>query len=713
MYMIFSNQFYKAVIVLLSVLFFFGLFSAVYADYEVTFDNPGEEDGGYATAIVNLSGLDWQIGPSAMIGNQAGDEKTDFRAARIRLDSGIYGSITMLEDKVGGLGTLSFNASRANFSGDRTGTAPIFEVQYSLDGFSTFDVIDTINLSGIDTLTAYQYEINEAGDNGRIRFIQTGGASGKRWNVDDIIITDFIPVDLALDTQLTQSGTILAGDNATYEYTITNLDTTSSFDVDAGGLVLIGAVDETIQMPASIGDPIPTSDPNVECTYFGPSDDPNVTNELGNWIASYSDTNVFFCEIENIGMIAPQSSYSFTIDFNAVDDFVYGTTNPFLLLTESPAESDSMTIFDAFDNGDDLFALNINNTSSVEYAPVTIDLALESEISTTGPINAGDMITYTYNITNLDTTESFDSDINGLGVLNIISQDIQMPASIGDPIPTSDPNVECEYFGATTDIDAINQFGNWISQYPGNSVVDCSLSTIGLLDPQSTYTFTINLNAQNDLILGNTNTSVVYAFYSDFGAEVDGPAIAMAAQNEDDLLALDINNISFAEYSYTASTSTSSKRSGSIRFICADPKASNYSDTKFGRHDSARCEYDEIQYTPLLESSVQNPFGGEMCSSEMIVTDNMKNGDKNGQYSVYNQGLVTQVDILQQHINRLLLDEYGNQASGPVDGIFGPLTKRGVERLQQRLNQLLPDMKPLVIDGIVGPFTKEAINMSC
>ena len=64
-------------------------------------------------------------------------------------------------------------------------------------------------------------------------------------------------------------------------------------------------------------------------------------------------------------------------------------------------------------------------------------------------------------------------------------------------------------------------------------------------------------------------------------------------------------------------------------------------------------------------------------------------------------------------MNRLLLDEYGNQASGPIDGIFGPLTKQGVQRLQTRLNQLLPDITPLVIDGIVGPLTKEAINMSC
>jgi hypothetical protein len=63
-------------------------------------------------------------------------------------------------------------------------------------------------------------------------------------------------------------------------------------------------------------------------------------------------------------------------------------------------------------------------------------------------------------------------------------------------------------------------------------------------------------------------------------------------------------------------------------------------------------------------------------------------------------------------MNRLLLDVYVKQASGPIDGIFVSLTKRGVERSQIRLNQLLPDM-PLVIDGIVGPLTRSLINNSC
>ena len=112
-------------------------------------------------------------------------------------------------------------------------------------------------------------------------------------------------------------------------------------------------------------------------------------------------------------------------------------------------------------------------------------------------------------------------------------------------------------------------------------------------------------------------------------------------------------------------------------------------------------------------TTTSNPFGGTQCPAHLLITDNMKQGNRNNVYSSYNQGIVTQIGILQTHMNRLLLDEYGNQASGPIDGIFGPLTKQGVMRLQTRLNQLLPTMTPLVIDGIVGTFTKAAINMSC
>lgn len=152
---------------------------------------------------------------------------------------------------------------------------------------------------------------------------------------------------------------------------------------------------------------------------------------------------------------------------------------------------------------------------------------------------------------------------------------------------------------------------------------------------------------------------------------------------------------------------------GGASYVCKDPDALNYS--KFGRHKQSKCKYEQVSVSEEeQEVTAENPFGGNLCPSHLIIHDNMKNGDTNGQYSNYNKGVVTEISILQAHINRLLIEEYGPQAAGPVDDYFRGLTHRGVERLQKRLNILLEGkIEPLDIDGIVGPFTRAAINQSC
>jgi parallel beta-helix repeat protein len=121
---------------------------------------------------------------------------------------------------------------------------------------------------------------------------------------------------------------------------------------------------------------------------------------------------------------------------------------------------------------------------------------------------------------------------------------------------------------------------------------------------------------------------------------------------------------------------------------------------------------DNNEESPSNNNSPENILDSGTCPAELMVTDNMKQGDRDGQYSAYNNGNVTQVALLQQHINRILAAQY-NQAAGPIDGIFGPLTKQGVERLQTALNEVLQPNPLLIIDGVVGPFTKSAINGSC
>jgi peptidoglycan hydrolase-like protein with peptidoglycan-binding domain len=112
------------------------------------------------------------------------------------------------------------------------------------------------------------------------------------------------------------------------------------------------------------------------------------------------------------------------------------------------------------------------------------------------------------------------------------------------------------------------------------------------------------------------------------------------------------------------------------------------------------------------QDNVKVPLNAGTCPTHLIVSDAMKQGDRDGNYSSYNKKKVTQVNILQSHINRILVAQY-NQAAGPVDGIFGPLTKQGVMRLQAALNTILKPVPILTVDGIVGSFTRSAINNSC
>jgi len=114
----------------------------------------------------------------------------------------------------------------------------------------------------------------------------------------------------------------------------------------------------------------------------------------------------------------------------------------------------------------------------------------------------------------------------------------------------------------------------------------------------------------------------------------------------------------------------------------------------------------------IIPTATENILGSGPCSAELLITNNMKIDDRNGKYSAYNKGIVTQVKILQTQINRILAASY-KQAAGPMDGFFGLLTKQGVERLQVALNNILKPTPLLVIDGIVGDFTKASINNSC
>ncbi|MCI5051067.1 MAG: fibronectin type III domain-containing protein [Candidatus Pacebacteria bacterium] len=89
----------------------------------------------------------------------------------------------------------------------------------------------------------------------------------------------------------------------------------------------------------------------------------------------------------------------------------------------------------------------------------------------------------------------------------------------------------------------------------------------------------------------------------------------------------------------------------------------------------------------------------DTCSNQTLFTQNMQQGDRDGNYSAWQQGTINEIKKLQVYMN---LGEY---RSGPIDGIFGPITDSATKRMQEAFK--------VRNDGQVGPITRSAINDTC
>lgn len=175
-----------------------------FSQYVVDFEGTGEENTGYTQATVSLSGLDWQIGPEALIGADANDFKNGDRSARMR---GRNGSVLeQLEDKTGGMGTISFVYRQYN----NDDTQQPWAVEYSTDQGANWIQIGA-DFVGTSTVQTFQEVVNVEGNvRVRIRLTTTPGTSGnRRINVDDITLTDYS----ATAPNLTASTAALIGFN--------------------------------------------------------------------------------------------------------------------------------------------------------------------------------------------------------------------------------------------------------------------------------------------------------------------------------------------------------------------------------------------------------------------------------------------------------------------------------------------------------------------
>lgn len=169
----------------LSIILFTSFFSI--SQYLVDFEGDGETKTTYATATVNLSGLDWEL-TQALIGTADNDKKNGERALRIRRSDDIPGVTEMLVDKENGLGELSFQY--AAYTSDIN--QPTLYVEYSIDQGDTWVQLGDPITEFPEVLTTWSIPINST-DNGRIRFrTDVDGTNQRRINIDDIQITDFL-----------------------------------------------------------------------------------------------------------------------------------------------------------------------------------------------------------------------------------------------------------------------------------------------------------------------------------------------------------------------------------------------------------------------------------------------------------------------------------------------------------------------------------------
>ncbi len=162
--------------------------------YLVDFEGTGETKTGYASGSVTLSGISWNL-TDALIGTAAEDYKAGTRSARLRG----YGTsvISMLADKTGGIGMISFNHRRYG-----TDTQIEWIVEYSINAGSTW--IEAGRFTPGATVATFSSTINASGS-GRMRIrSNTTGTSDRRANIDNISISA-PPANL-----ITSSGTFSA-----------------------------------------------------------------------------------------------------------------------------------------------------------------------------------------------------------------------------------------------------------------------------------------------------------------------------------------------------------------------------------------------------------------------------------------------------------------------------------------------------------------------
>lgn len=149
----------------------------------VTTGFENNEKKSYAEGPINIDNINWVLSDT-LIGEDPRDMKEGNKSLRIR-----NGGIQTQDFLKDGISKISFLYSRANFSGDRTGTSPAFQVFYSTeDDPSTWIPISTEIAVYNDVLMEFNAVINYDGEY-KIKIVKVSGTKDKRWNIDSLKVT--------------------------------------------------------------------------------------------------------------------------------------------------------------------------------------------------------------------------------------------------------------------------------------------------------------------------------------------------------------------------------------------------------------------------------------------------------------------------------------------------------------------------------------------
>jgi len=177
-------KFLKGLFILTAgILLSFSSFNAT-AQYVVDFEGPLPATNGYGSKTVTLNGIDWDL-TEALIGNSADDWKNGANSARFRNKAG--SSMTMLADKANGLGMLSF---QYRIWGTDAAQVP-YIVEYSTTQGASWTAVGSAFTPTAEVQT-FSETVNATGNvRIRIAIVETATYPGKRFNIDDITLTDY------------------------------------------------------------------------------------------------------------------------------------------------------------------------------------------------------------------------------------------------------------------------------------------------------------------------------------------------------------------------------------------------------------------------------------------------------------------------------------------------------------------------------------------